>query len=129
MSSHTWDSSFYTSMIGRLLFNNELENLDKQILLPRFSSTVEIINTFMRCVHRYERESVTVEAIFVVSLNYGHCDTATRNSPTKWALRVTVTQLLKKGAMGWVVFSFKAPSFFTLQRFYVVHIVMAISCM
>ena len=81
------------------------------------------------CVHGYERESVTVEAICVVSLNCGECDTATRNSPTEWALRVNVTQLLKKGDMGWVVFSFKAPSFFTLQRFYVVHIAMAISCM
>ena len=47
------------------------------------------------CVHRYERESVTVEAICVVSLNYGHCDTARRNFPTEWALRVTLTHTLK----------------------------------
>ena len=52
------------------------------------------------CVHRYERESVTVEAICVVSLNYGECDTATRNCATEWSLRVTATQLLKKGDMG-----------------------------
>ena len=30
MSSNTWDK---TSMIGRLLFNNELDNLDKQLCL------------------------------------------------------------------------------------------------
>ena len=85
MSSLTWDRSFYTSMIGRLLFNNELENLDKQLLLPRASSTVEIINAFMQCDHcvrRYERESIAVEAVCVVSLNYGECDTATRRMVT-----------------------------------------------
>ena len=85
MSSHTWDRSFYTSMIGRLLLvfqNNELENLDKQLLLPRASSTVEIINAFIHydhCVRRYERESV---AVCVVSVNYGECDTATRRMVT-----------------------------------------------
>ena len=50
------------------------------------------------CVRRYERESVTVEAVYVVSLNYGECDTATRNCATEWSLRVTATQLLKKKA-------------------------------
>ena len=106
MSSHTWDRSFYTSMIGRLLLvfhNNELENLDKQLLLPRFSSTVEIINAFMHCDHcirRYERESVAVEAVCIVSRNCGHCDTATRNCATEWSLRVTAMQLLKKGRHG-----------------------------
>ena len=59
MSSDSWDK---TSMIGRLLFNNELDNLDKQLWLPRFSSSVEIINAFMHCLRR----SV------VVSVNYGH---------------------------------------------------------
>ena len=93
-------------MIGRLLLvfhNNELENLDKQLLLPRFSSTVEIINAFMHCDHcvrRYERESVAVEAVYVVSLNYGHCDTAKRNCATEWSLRVTATHLLKKRRHG-----------------------------
>ena len=106
MRFHTWDSSFYTSMIGRLLLvfhNNELGNLDKQPLLGRFSSTVEIINAFMhcdQCVRRYEREFVAVEAVCVVSLNYGHCDTATRNCATEWSLRVTATQLLKKRRHG-----------------------------
>ena len=52
------------------------------------------------CVRRYERESVAVEAVCVVSLNYGECDTATRNCATKWSLRVTVTQLLKKRRHG-----------------------------
>ena len=85
MSSNTWQRSFYTSMIGRLLLvfhNNELENLDKQLLLHRVSSTVEIINAFMHCDHcirRYEPESVAKEAVSVVSLYYGECDTATRN--------------------------------------------------
>ena len=65
----------------------------------RFPSTVEIINAFMHCDHcvrRYERESVAVEAVCVVSLNYGECDTATRNCATEWSLRVTAMQLLKK---------------------------------
>ena len=52
------------------------------------------------CVRRYERESVAVEAVCVVSLNYGHCDTATRNCATEWSLRVTATQLLKKRQHG-----------------------------
>ena len=52
------------------------------------------------CVRRYERASVAVEAVCVVSLNYGHYDTATRNCATKWSLRVTATQLLKKGDLG-----------------------------
>ena len=88
--------------IGRLLLvfhNNESENLDKQLLLGRFSSTIEIINTFMHCVRRYERESIAVEAVCIVSLNYGHCDTAMRNCATEWSLRVTATQLSKKGDM------------------------------
>ena len=51
------------------------------------------------CVRRYVRESVAVEAVCIVSLNYGHCDTATRNCVTEWSLRVTATQLLKKGDM------------------------------
>ena len=107
MSSHTWDRSFYTSMIGRLLLvfhNNELENLDKQLLLSRASSTVEIINAFMHCDHclrRYEHESV---AVCVVSLNYGECDTATRNCATEWSLSVTATQLLKKRRHGQAVY-------------------------
>ena len=88
-------------MIGRLLFNNELENLNKQPLLGRFSSTVEIINTFMHCDRRYERQSVAVEPVCVVSLKYGKCDTATRSCATEWSLRVTATQLLKKKAT-WV---------------------------
>ena len=70
----------------------------------RFPSTVEIINAFMHCDHcvrRYERESVAVEAVCVVSLNYGHCDTATRNCATEWSLRVTATQLLKKRRHGY----------------------------
>ena len=46
------------------------------------------------CFRRYERESVAVEAVCVVSLNYGHCDTATRNCATEWSLRVVVK---KKG--------------------------------
>ena len=97
MSSNTWDSAFYTSMIGRLLLvfhNNELGNLDKQLLFTGFSSTVEIINALMHCDHcvrRYERQSVAVEAVCVVSLNYGECDTATRNCATEWSLRVTAT--------------------------------------
>ena len=48
------------------------------------------------CVRKYEPESVAKEAVSVVSLYYGECDTATRNSPTEWSLRVTATQLLKK---------------------------------
>ena len=52
------------------------------------------------CVRRYERESVAVEAVCVVSLNYGECDTATRNCVTEWSLRVTATQLLKKRRHG-----------------------------
>ena len=52
------------------------------------------------CVRRYERESVAVEAVCVVSLNYGECDAATRNCATEWSLRVTATQLLKKGRHG-----------------------------
>ena len=52
------------------------------------------------CVRRYERESVAVEAVYVVSLNYDHCDAATRKCATEWSLRVTATQLLKKGDMG-----------------------------
>ena len=52
------------------------------------------------CVRRYERESVAVEAVCIVSLNYGHCDTATRNCATEWSLRVTATQLLKKRRHG-----------------------------
>ena len=51
------------------------------------------------CVYRYERESAAVEVVCVVSLNYGHCDTATRSCATEWSLRVTATQLLKKGDM------------------------------
>ena len=69
----------------------------------RFSSTVEIINAFMHCNHcvrRYERESVVVEAVCIVSLNYGECDTATRNCVTEWSLRVTATQLLKERRHG-----------------------------
>ena len=54
-----------------------------------------------RCVRRYERQSVAVEAVCVVSLNYGHCDTATRNCATEWSLRVTATQLLKKRRHGY----------------------------
>ena len=54
------------------------------------------------CMRRYERESVAVEAVCVVSPNYGECDTATRNSPIEWSLRVTATQLLKKKAI-WVI--------------------------
>ena len=38
-----------------------------------------------------------------MGLNYGHCDTATRNGATEWSLRVTATQLLKKGDMGYLV--------------------------
>ena len=52
------------------------------------------------CVRRYERESVAVEAVCVVSLNYSECDTATRNCATEWSLRVTATQLLKKRRHG-----------------------------
>ena len=52
------------------------------------------------CVRRYERESDAVEVVCVVSLNYGECDTATRNCTTEWSLRLTATQLLKKGDMG-----------------------------
>ena len=52
------------------------------------------------CVRRYERESVAVEVVCVVSLNYGECDTATRNCATEWSLRVTATQLLKKRRHG-----------------------------
>ena len=52
------------------------------------------------CVRRYERESVAVEAVCAVSLNYDHCDTATRNCATEWSLRVTATQLLKKRRHG-----------------------------
>ena len=52
------------------------------------------------CVGRYEREFVAVEAVCVVSLNYGECDTATCNCATEWSLRVIATQLLKKSDMG-----------------------------
>ena len=52
------------------------------------------------CVRKYKRESVAVEAVCVVGLDYGHCDTATRNCATEQSLRVTATQLLKKGDMG-----------------------------
>ena len=52
------------------------------------------------CVRRYERESVAVEAACVASLNYDECDTAMRNCATEWSLRVTATQLLKKGRHG-----------------------------
>ena len=132
MSCDTWDRSFYSSLLDDYCSTTNWRIYINNFGWTRFSSTVEIISTFMHCgdcVHRYERESVTVEAICVVSLNYGECDTATRNCATEWSLRVTVTQLLKKGDMGWVIFSFKAPSFFTLQTFYVVHVAMAISCM
>ena len=56
------------------------------------------------CVRRYEHESVAVEAVCVVNLNCGHCDTATRNCATEWSLRVTATQLLKKRRHGQFVF-------------------------
>ena len=55
------------------------------------------------CVRRYERESVAVAVVCIVSLNCGHYDTATRNCATEWLLRVTATQLLKKGAIGRVL--------------------------
>ena len=57
------------------------------------------------CVRRYESESVAVEVVCVVSLNYGECDTAARNCATEWSLRVTTTQLLKKRRHGrsWIV--------------------------
>ena len=54
------------------------------------------------CVRRYERESIAVEAVCIVSLNYGECDTATPNFATEWSLRVTATQLLKKRRHGLV---------------------------
>ena len=57
----------------------------------------------MHCDRRYERESVAVEAVCVVSLNYGEYDTATRNCATEWSLRVTATQLLKKRRHGMYV--------------------------
>ena len=64
-------------------------------LLGRASNQLqERINAFMHCGHcqrRYERQFVAVEAVCLVTLNYGHCDTATRNSPTEWPLRVTAT--------------------------------------
>ena len=34
------------------------------------------------CQRRYERQSVAVEAVCVVSLNYGECDTPTRRMVT-----------------------------------------------
>ena len=52
------------------------------------------------CVRRYGRESVAVEAVCVISVNYGHYDTATRNCATEWSLRVTATQLLQKRRHG-----------------------------
>ena len=103
MSCDTWDRSFYTSMIGRLLSNNELENLDKQLCLDEVFINCRDNQCFYapRPLHRrYVRESVAVEAVCVVNLNYGECDTATRNCATEWSLRVTATQLLKRKRHG-----------------------------
>ena len=77
------------------------------------------------CVRRYERESVAVEAVCVVSLYYGHCDTATRNCATEWSLRVTATQPLKKGDIGKVYsnsidFVFKKKQSFVRSIFSIV---------
>ena len=66
------------------------------------------------CVRRYERESVAVEAVYVVSLNYGERDTATRNCATEWSLRVTATQLLKKKAT-WE-YSLLTPTPFSISK-------------
>ena len=63
------------------------------------------------CVRRYERGSVAVEAVCVVSLNYGHCDTATRNCATEWSLRITATQLLKKRRHGYRALSVSILTF------------------
>ena len=52
-------------------------------------------------------QSLAVEAVCIVTLNYGECDTATPTSPTEWALRVTATHLLKKRRHGIVEFNFQ----------------------
>ena len=53
--------------------NNEFDNLDQQ---RAYNQLQERINAFMHCQRRYQRQSVTV---CVVTLNYGECDTPTRN--------------------------------------------------
>ena len=103
MNCDTWDRSFYTSLLDDYCSTMNWRININNFGWTRFSSTVEIINAFMHCddcVRRYECESVAVEAVCIVSLNYDHCDTATRNCATEWALCVTATQLLKKGDMG-----------------------------
>ena len=79
MSSNTWDK---TSMIGRLLLgfhNNELDNLDKQLFLGRFSSIGRDNQCFYALRPLPEEIRTSIQAVCVISLNYGECDTATRN--------------------------------------------------
>ena len=59
ISSNTCQSSFYNSMIGRLFFNNEFDNLDQQ---PTWKSTA----TDNQCFY-----ALTTE-IRRVTLNYAH---------------------------------------------------------
>ena len=57
---------------------NELGSLDKQLCLD------EIINAFMHCQRRYERQFI---AVCVVSLNYGECDAAVKKKVT-WDITI-----------------------------------------
>ena len=77
MSSDSWDK---TSMIGRLLFNNELENLDKQLWLDRFSSTVErnALPEEIRTPIRRSQSQLWSQLRVIVPQN-GHCDAAVKN--------------------------------------------------
>ena len=54
---------------------NELENLDKQLWLDEVFINCrdnEYFYALPPLRRRYERESVAVEAVCVISLNYGH---------------------------------------------------------
>ena len=73
----SWESWEKTSIIGRLLFNNEFDNLDQQ---PTWESTARDNQCFYALPRRYERQSVASFSTMV---------TATRNSPTEWPLRRT----------------------------------------
>ena len=77
---------------GRLLFNNELDNLDKQLLLPSFEST--------------GREKCTVKEI-------------RRQSQLCSQVRVTATHLLKKRRHGNAPITgpFQHPTSFGLNEF------------
>ena len=58
-------------------------------------------------------QSVAVEAVCLVTLNYAHCDTPTPNSPREWPLHLTATHLLKKGDMAHF---FRAKGRFSIRK-------------